>query len=186
MRHFEVTADFGNKYTWFRTQRAALNRSLLDDLTQWHQQQPIDLFFFYGGGFQLQTSTVEAINKLGIATLLMSLDDTSGLAQGSIDSTEIGVNGIAPLFDLCYTSTLAACEEYMLLGATPYYLPAGANPERYRRLHFATRHSRCFLWTSARRARRSGEGSSSRKASKRRASDLAGNRDALASSNWYS
>jgi Glycosyl transferases group 1 len=132
--HFEMDANYRNQYAWFRTQRAALNQRLLDDLTRWHQQQPIDVFFFYGGGFQLRASTLEAINRLGIATLLMSLDDTSGLAKGTIDGIEIGVNGIAPHFDLCYTSTLAACEEYMLLGATPYYLPMAANPEVYRRL----------------------------------------------------
>jgi Glycosyl transferases group 1 len=132
--HFEIDADHRNQYAWFRTQRAALNQRLLDDLTQWHHQRPIDVFFIYGGGFQLQISTLEAINQLGIATLLMSLDDMSGLAKGTIDGTELGVKGVAPFFDLCYTSTLAACEEYLLDGATPYYLPMAANPECYRRL----------------------------------------------------
>jgi len=133
-RHFEVDVDYRNPYAWFRTRRAGMNQQLLADLSNWHREHPIDVFFYYGGGFQLQLSIIEAINNLGIATLIMSLDDMSGLAKGSIDGCEIGVAAIAPYFDMCYTSTLAACEEYLLIGANSYYLPMAANPERYRRL----------------------------------------------------
>lgn len=135
VRHFELDAFAdGDPYSWFRQQRTAQNKVLLDDLRAWHSEAPVDVFFYYGGGLELQRATLRAINALGIATFSMGLDDLSGLSKGKIDGEEIALAELAPDFDLCYTSTLAACEEYLLLGARPYYLPMGANPQIYRRL----------------------------------------------------
>ena len=134
VHHFELESEVQNRYDWFRTRRGAMNRRLLDDLSSQHRKHPIDVFFCYGGGFGFQPTTIETINSLGIATLNMGLDDMSGLSKGRVDDVEVGVALIAPYFDMFYTSTLAACEEYLLMGARPYYLPMGANPLVYRRI----------------------------------------------------
>jgi len=137
--HFELDNPFaqqGNPYTWFRTQRQTMNARLLQTLTEHHTTQPIDVFFGYVSGLSLTPETIIAINNLGIATLNMSLDDMSGLANKMrVDGFDAGIASIAPYFDMSYTSTLAACEEYLLLDARPYYLSMGANPNVYRRLN---------------------------------------------------
>ena len=135
VRHFELLADWSNPYRWFREDRTESNRRLLEDLICWQRESPIDVFFFYGGGIELQESTLERINELGIATFSLNCDDMSGLSKGKIDGIEIGLASIARYFDMCFTITLATCEEYLLAGANPYFLPLAANPEIYRRLN---------------------------------------------------
>jgi spore maturation protein CgeB len=44
----------------------------------------------------------------------------------------MGIRDICRCFDLCWTSTLDALEKYCVEGATPLYLPEGANPEIHR------------------------------------------------------
>lgn len=135
VRHFEFASPAPNDlYAWFRQHRAAMNQRLYQDVADWHAQAPVAIFLTYGSGYQLDVQTIHAINRLGIATLNLGLDDMSGLAKWQIDGIAADVAGIATAFDVCYTSTLAACEEYLLLDANPYYLPVGGEPTLYRRL----------------------------------------------------
>ena len=134
VRHFDLENE-PDRFTWFRERRTEMNRRLLEAVSSWHRGKPVDVFFYYGGGLQILTSTLQAINDLGIATMCMSADDTSGLAGEKLDGVDTKLASIAPYFDMCYTTTLAACEEYLLIGAQPYYLPLAANPNVYRRMN---------------------------------------------------
>ncbi|MCK4785563.1 MAG: glycosyltransferase, partial [Desulfobacteraceae bacterium] len=126
--------DFYDQYRpdWHFTEKAKMNRGMLETLKSAHQEKSIDLFFGYLSGRTVFPGIIRSIGQLGIPTLSLSLDDKAKFF-GTLEPTGYtGMVDIANAFTLCWTSTEDAVEKYNAAGAKAIYLPAGANPEVFK------------------------------------------------------
>jgi len=112
--------------------RARMNEDLLRTVTTRGAEQPFDTVFTYLSGEQVAPATVAALRSLGAPIVNLSLNDKEGFVGRVRDGVATGVRDICRYFDLCWTSTLDAVEKYCVEGATPLYLPEGANPGVHR------------------------------------------------------
>jgi len=133
-KSIHILPDWNKLGPWVKNERDKENERLMGELIKWHEEKPIDLFFYYGGEFQLAPETLNKINDLGIATLSLGTDDLSSLKSGKIEGVSRGLSGTAGLFDLNFTTSSQTCDEYLLYGGTPYFLPLAANQKIYKRL----------------------------------------------------
>jgi len=127
--HFDVKIE--SLRSWFHGPRTRYNRELLEAIKSEHRKKRLDAFLFYGGGICLDRNTLKEINLLGIATLTMGFDDMSGVKGKNYKGTWLRLGGLVEDVDLCYTSTYAACYEYLILGGRPLYLPLAGNERLY-------------------------------------------------------
>jgi spore maturation protein CgeB len=109
-----------------------MNEDLLTTVTTRAADRPFDTVFTYLSGEQVAPETVAALRGLGVPIINLSLNDKEGFVGRIRDGAATGVRDICRHFDLCWTSTLDAVEKYCVEGATPLYLPEGANPEVHR------------------------------------------------------
>src|SRR5512140_2749899 len=112
--------------------RARMNEDLLKTVTTRAADRPFDMVFTYLSGEQAAPETVAALRGLGAPIVNLSLNDKEGFVGRVRDGAAMGVRDICRHFDLCWTSTRDAVEKYCVEGATPLYLPEGANPEVHR------------------------------------------------------
>lgn len=112
--------------------RACMNEDLLKTATTRAAERPFDTVFTYLSGEQVFPETIAALRGLGAPIVNLSLNDKEGFVGKVRDGVATGVRDICRHFDLCWTSTLDAVEKYRVEGATPLYLPEGANPEVHR------------------------------------------------------
>lgn len=133
-KNIHIIPDWNRLGPWVKNNRDKENKKLYRELIKWHEESPIDLFFYYGGEFQLAPETLNKINDLGIATVSLGTDDLSSLKSGEIEGVGRGLSGIAGLFDLNFTTSSQTCDEYLLYGGTPYFLPLAANHKLYNRM----------------------------------------------------
>jgi spore maturation protein CgeB len=72
------------------------------------------------------------LSALGVPIVNLSLNDKEAFTGRVREGLATGVRDICHSFDLCWTSTRDALEKYCVEGATPLYLPEGANPGVHR------------------------------------------------------
>lgn len=112
--------------------KEAMNRDLLGFARSSHRDRPFHCIFTYLSGEQVTPETVERLSDLGVPMVNLALNDKEAFVGRVRGGLAMGVRGIARHFDLCWTSTRDAVEKYCVEGATPLYLPEGANPEVHR------------------------------------------------------
>jgi spore maturation protein CgeB len=110
----------------------AMNEGLLREARGWAAERPFDVVFTYLSGEQMFPETVEQLRSLGAPMVNLALNDKETFVGKMRNSHAAGARDICRHFDLCWTSTSDALEKYVVEGATPFYLPEGANPNIHR------------------------------------------------------
>jgi len=110
----------------------AMNEGLLRTVQRWAMDRPFDVVFTYLSGRQVTPNTVQKLRNLGAPIINLSLNDKETFVGKISNKQAMGARDICRYFDLCWTSTLDALEKYVVEGATPLYLPEGANPDIHR------------------------------------------------------
>lgn len=114
-------------------QHTAVSRSILDAYRRARMDGEIHLFFGMLNGRNVFPDTVGKIRDDRTITVNLSLDDRVGFRGRKRHGQWTGTASIAKAFQLCLTTSQGAVEKYRVEGATPLFLPMGADPEVYRR-----------------------------------------------------
>lgn len=113
--------------------RRAMNDLLLKTVVETHEHQPIDWVFIYSNGTEVSRSTIEGIQeKVGVPVVNMCLDDKQSWTGPDMGDHVGGQIGVAPSYDISWTSARVALDWYVAEGGRPIYLPEGANIKSYR------------------------------------------------------
>jgi spore maturation protein CgeB len=113
-------------------QRRAMNDLVLPALRQAHETRPVDWVFVYASGLEIAADTIGRITaELGIPTVNLCLDDKQTWTGPFMGDHHAGQIGIAPAFDLSWTSARVACEWYLVEGGRPVFMPEGFNAAVY-------------------------------------------------------
>ncbi len=123
--------DHGKK-EWRRGLREEMNRDLLGFARTLLRERPVHVFFTYLSGELVTPATTRELSALGVPVVNLSLNDKEAFTGRVREGLATGVRDICRSFDLCWTSTRDALEKYCVEGATPLYLPEGANPGVHR------------------------------------------------------
>ncbi|MBN1832757.1 MAG: glycosyltransferase [Deltaproteobacteria bacterium] len=125
-----------NQYdeNWHFSKKQWFNIQFLKEIVEAHATKPIDVFFGYVSGRLLFPSTIREIERMGIPSISMCLDDRTKFFSRLEPTGYAGMVDIASSFSLCWTSTEDAIKYYESVGARAIYLPEGANPKVYRPL----------------------------------------------------
>lgn len=110
----------------------AMNEGLLRSAKAWADERPFDVVFTYLSGEQVNRQILKKLRGLGAPMVNLALNDKETFVGKVRDGHAAGARDICSYFDLCWTSTIDAIEKYVVEGATPLYLPEGANPEIHR------------------------------------------------------
>ncbi|HIJ79553.1 MAG: glycosyltransferase [Desulfobulbaceae bacterium] len=139
LRRFgEVTHyDWQPKYDhqgkdWLSGQKQRMNSELIGLVNDLVQKGAVDVIFTYLSGELVFPETVQEIASHGIPVVNMFLNDKEIFVGKKKKDAAQGMRDICRHFHLCWTSTEDALEKYCVEGATPIYLPEGANPEVHR------------------------------------------------------
>lgn len=108
--------------------REAMNRGLLQSASAAAEEQPFDVVFAYLSGEQVDGIVLQELHRLGAPMVNLALNDKETFVGRIRGGHATGARDICRHFDLCWTSTEDALEKYVVEGATPLYLPEGANP----------------------------------------------------------
>lgn len=123
--------DHGRK-EWRKGLKEAMNRDLLCFASALARERPLHFIFTYLSGELVAPETVRQLSDLGAPVVNLALNDKEAFVGRVREGLAMGVRDICRHFDLCWTSTRDAVEKYCVEGATPLYLPEGANPEVHR------------------------------------------------------
>jgi hypothetical protein len=110
----------------------AMNAGLLQLAKAWAAERPFDVVFAYLSGEQVNADVLEELRSLGAPMVNLALNDKETFVGKIRNGHAAGARDICRYFDLCWTSTMDALEKYAVEGATPLYLPEGANPDIHR------------------------------------------------------
>ncbi|HPL64744.1 MAG TPA: hypothetical protein PK587_13345, partial [Syntrophales bacterium] len=122
VRHYDRAEPFHHE----------MNNDLLKTLHCWLSESPADVIFSYLSGENVTPETVEAMRRFGVPMINLALNDKEHFVGKIRAGKSMGSRDICRYFDLCWTSTEDALEKYCVEGATPVYLPEGANPDIHR------------------------------------------------------
>ena len=117
-----------------RDARESRHRRLLEAYERARSRGLVHAVFTYVSGEQVAPRTIEALRAERIPLVNLSLNDRESFVGKVIDGVACGMRDIAPLFDLCWTSTMQAMVKYVVEGACPVWMPEGANPAVHRNL----------------------------------------------------
>lgn len=109
-----------------------VNEGLIDAASKSAAARPFDAVFTYLAGGHVTKETVLKLRELGGPVVNLSLNDKESFIGKLNGKAATGMRDICSGFDLCWTSTEDALEKYVVEGATPIYLPEGANPLLHR------------------------------------------------------
>jgi spore maturation protein CgeB len=109
-----------------------MNRDLLGFVRAQIRERPLHFIFTYLSGEIVALETVRQLAVLGPPVVNLALNDKEAFVGRVRKGLAMGVRDICRHFDLCWTSTRDAVEKYCVEGATPLYLPEGANPGVHR------------------------------------------------------
>jgi hypothetical protein len=112
--------------------REAMNAGLLRTVQAWAVERPFDAVFTYLSGEQVDSGALEKLRGFGAPMANLALNDKETFVGRVRGGHAAGARDICRHFDLCWTSTIDALEKYVVEGATPLYLPEGANPGIHR------------------------------------------------------
>lgn len=112
--------------------REAMNAGVLRTAQAWAAERPFDAVFSYLSGEQVDSGFLEKLRGLGAPMANLALNDKETFVGRIRSGHAAGARDICRYFDLCWTSTIDALEKYVVEGATPIYLPEGANPDIHR------------------------------------------------------
>ena len=132
--HFSWNFNAQYHSEWHASGKRIMNENMLNTIKMHHAQKPFDVFFGYLSGRTVFPETIREINRMGIKTLNISLDDRLKFEGMQEPSGYSGQIDIAPEFSLCWTTTHEAVQKYQTAGARAIYLPPGANPDIFRPL----------------------------------------------------
>lgn len=107
--------------------KEAMNQGLLQRVRTAAAQRPFDVVFTYLSGDQVTSGVLEELRSLA-PMVNLTLNDKETFVGRIRNGHAAGARDICRYFDLCWTSTMDALEKYVVEGATPVYLPEGANP----------------------------------------------------------
>ena len=110
----------------------AMNEGLLQSVRKWAEDRPFDVIFTYLSGEQVNAFALGKLRELGAPIVNLALNDKETFVGRIRNGHASGARDICRHFDLCWTSTVDALEKYVVEGATPLYLPEGANPDIHR------------------------------------------------------
>lgn len=110
----------------------AMHAGLLRSACEWAAERPFDVVFTYLSGEQVNADFLEKLRGLGAPVVNLALNDKETFVGKIRNRHAAGARDICRYFDLCWTSTVDAVEKYIVEGATPFYLPEGANPDIHR------------------------------------------------------
>jgi len=110
----------------------AMNEGLLGVIHSSEKIRPFDVIFTYLSGEQVDSVTLEKLRCLGTLIVNLALNDKETFVGKERGGRAAGARDISRYFDMCWTSTVDALEKYVVEGATPLYLPEGANPDIHR------------------------------------------------------
>lgn len=105
-----------------------MNEGLLKAAFEAAARRSFDVVFAYLSGEQVTRQALAALRELGAPMVNLALNDKESFVGKVRGGKAHGAKDICAGFDLCWTSTHDALEKYVVEGATPLYLPEGANP----------------------------------------------------------
>lgn len=108
---------------------ADMHAGLLGKARELGAARPFDVIFTYLSGEQATPKMLQELRGLGAPIINLALNDKETFVGKVRAGHAAGARDICRHFDLCWTSTVDALEKYVVEGATPLYLPEGANPE---------------------------------------------------------
>jgi glycosyltransferase involved in cell wall biosynthesis len=123
--------DHGRK-EWRKGLKEEMNRDLLGFARTFMRKRPVHVIFTYLSGELVTPATMRELSSLGVPIVNLSLNDKEAFTGRVRAGFAMGIRDICRSLDLCWTSTRDALEKYCVEGATPLYLPEGANPEVHR------------------------------------------------------
>jgi spore maturation protein CgeB len=112
--------------------REAMHDGVLRAARTWAAQRPFDAVFTYLSGEQATPALLMQLRELNAPIVNLALNDKETFVGRVHGGHAAGTRDICRYFDLCWTSTADALEKYVVEGATPLYLPEGANPDIHR------------------------------------------------------
>ncbi len=129
--------DWGDRYDhsrkgWHASLKGEMNRDLVATVAGRARTAPVHVVFAYLSGENVSPETLESLAALRVPLVNLALNDKEGFVGKVRGGLAMGARDICRHFDLCWTSTRDALEKYCVEGATPVYLPEGANPEVHR------------------------------------------------------
>jgi len=132
--HYDWFGEFNHydEKKWHKNNKKKMNIVLVEKVKKWIKQYEIDVIFTYISGEIIYPSTIKAIASLGIPVINMSLNDKEAFVGKIRGGMAMGMRDICKYFHLCWTSTKDSLIKYVVEGASPFYLPEGANPEKHR------------------------------------------------------
>jgi hypothetical protein len=113
-----------------RERRRALQEQMLAELRRAHRERPVDWFFSYAVGWDMDSATLRVIEQeLGIPRVNLSLDDKNWWFEIERGDKEGGLVNLAPHYDLCWTSAREVIGWYWAEGGQALFLPEGVNTD---------------------------------------------------------
>jgi len=109
----------------------AMHAGLMNFVNNLHKEHPFDVIFTYVSGEQMNQEILDKLRSLA-PMVNLALNDKETFVGRVRNGQAAGARDICRCFDLCWTSTEDALEKYVVEGATPLYLPEGANPDVHR------------------------------------------------------
>ena len=116
------------KQTSYSSWMEKMNTGLLKKARDLNKARPIDVVFTYLSGEQATPKMLQGLREIGAPIVNLALNDKETFVGKVREGHAAGARDICQYFDLCWTSTADAVEKYVVEGATPLYLPEGANP----------------------------------------------------------
>lgn len=113
---------------WVSKKRLAMNQDLLRTAQDIHKKKRLDCFFGYLSNWNTMPETIDAINKLGIFIVNISLDDKPSFRGKFRDGIWSGPARLASRIDLNWTSSKDSCIKYLVEGGIPIFMPESGNP----------------------------------------------------------
>ncbi len=108
---------------FIKQNRPLLERALLEQVKQAHEEEPIDVFFSYFYSACSTPATIRKIGSMGITTINWYCNAAHQFHL---------IEELAPAYDYCLVPEKARLEDYRQIGANPIYCQEAANPMIYR------------------------------------------------------
>jgi spore maturation protein CgeB len=134
VRHYDWFDEFNHQEEnrWHGSLKAAMNRHLVEMVASRHREKPLDLVFTYLSGEIIGPEALKELAAVGVPMVNLALNDKEQFVGRIRNGLAMGARDICRYFDLSWTSTEDALKKYCVEGATPLYLPEGANPDAHR------------------------------------------------------